>query len=139
MLRGIPDLRTTFSLVGDISSLHDPGAGDSWTDELPGAEFMQDEGPLPVKIQWIYSEDGVTWQDAPVSISGRLSDTKIEGNAIAAELETRRGDVDRGRPRRLSHEDQMARGRAQSPSVVDRGCEYMRKLAQVGYKVAFPS
>lgn len=118
LLAGAPDQRSSFTLSG-------VGA------EIRGA-FLQDAGPLQVTIQWIHSADGVNWSDAPVRVRGRMSQPVIKEGAVNIEVETRKGDVDRGRPRKVSHEDQQAR----YPG--DRGCEYMRQNAQVEYDTAWP-
>lgn len=95
--------------------------------------FMQDPGPLTVEVNWIYSEDnGKTWTRLPRKYVGRLSNPKFVNNVYQVELETYAGDVDRGRPRRWSDEDQ----RAYYPG--DKGMEYMRELEQGIDKVLWP-
>lgn len=107
---GEPDRRVTLTLSGIPRDLR--------------REFLQDEGPLPVTVGWIYSTDrGGTWTEIPISFRGRLSTPALSDGVLTVEIETQRGDVDRGRPLRWSHEDQQRR----FPG--DLGMEYMRKLA----------
>ena len=102
---------------------------------LPRAQknaFLQDPGPLTVELEWIYSDDqGQTWARVPRKFVGRLSRPRIVDGIYTIEIETWGGDVDRGRPRKWSHEDQRAR------DPTDRGMEYMRPLA-AGVETRWP-
>ncbi len=97
------------------------------------AQFLQDSGPLPVTVGWIYSQDrGGTWAEAPISFRGRLSSPTMSEGVLTVEVETQRGDVDRGLPLRWSHEDQQRR----FPG--DEGLEHMRALSQQGVESSWP-
>ena len=97
------------------------------------AQFLQDSGPLPVTVGWIYSQDrGASWQEASIKFRGRLSGPSMTEGTLTVELETQRGDVDRGRPLRWSHEDQQRR----HPD--DLGLEHMRALSQQGVESSWP-
>ena len=88
------------------------------------AAVLQDPGPLPVEINWIYSTDqGQSWTRLPRKFVGRLSSPTIQNGIYTIEIETYGGDVDRGRPLKWSDEDQQDR----APG--DKGLEYMRQLA----------
>lgn len=121
---GEPDKRVTLSLSG-----------------VPRASrrrFLQDVGPKEVVIEWIFSLDrGKTWSKAPNDMTpftfrGQLSSPSMTQGVLTVEVETMRGDVDRGRPLPWSHEDQQQR----HPG--DRGMEYMRILANEGVTTAWP-
>ncbi len=95
------------------------------------AEFLQDLGPLETTVEWIYSTDrGASWNKLPLSYRGRLSSPAMRNGAL--ELETQRGDVDRGKPLRWSHEDQQRR------HADDEGLEHMRALARQGVGTTWP-
>ena len=97
------------------------------------ARFLQDVGPLPVTVGWTYSQDqGAGWSEASVSFRGRLSAPSMSQGALTVELETQRGDVDRSRPLRWSHEDQQRR------FPEDLGLEHMRALSQQGVSTSWP-
>ena len=93
-------------------------------------QFLQDVGPRQVTVEWVYSRDrGASWHlipnaAAPLSFKGRLSTPSLSQGGLTVEVETLRGDVDRGQPRRWSHEDQQRR------YAGDDGLEYMRVLAR---------
>ena len=94
--------------------------------------LLQDPGPLTVEIRWIYSIDnGVNWLMVPRRFVGRLSTPVIRDGRYTIEIETYGGDVDRGRPLKWSHEDQMRR----FPG--DRGLEYMRAISE-GVEISWP-
>lgn len=116
---GEPDKRVTLSLSGIPRALR--------------RQFLQDVGPKEVLIEWIFSRDrGVTWSKIPISFRGRLSTPSLSEGAFQIEIETQRGDVDRGRPLRWSHEDQQRR----HPG--DLGLEHMRALAKQGVETGWP-
>ena len=97
------------------------------------AQFLQDSGPLPVTVGWIYSQDrGGTWAEVPIKFRGRLSSPSLVAGQLTVEVETQRGDVDQGIPLRWSHEDQQRR----FPG--DKGLEYMRALSQQGVESSWP-
>ena len=94
--------------------------------------LLQDPGPLTVEIRWIYSIDnGVTWLIVPRRFVGRLSTPVIRDGTYTIEIETYGGDIDRGRPLKWSHEDQIRR----FPG--DRGLEYMRAISE-GVEITWP-
>lgn len=96
------------------------------------SQFIQDLGPLVTTVQWLRSEDyGQTWV-VTSTFTGRLSRPVIQDGQIVVELETERGDVDRGKVVRWSHEDQGLR------FTGDKGLEYMRVLAQQGIDTTWP-
>ena len=95
--------------------------------------FLQDYGPKKVQIWWIFSLDnGQTWHEAPLKFIGRLSSPLMEDGELRVEIETLRGDVDHGTPKRWSHEDQQRR------FTGDKGFEYMRALSQQGVDTTWP-
>ena len=97
------------------------------------AALMQDPGPVPVLIQFISSADkGVTWTLAGGRHLGRLSNPSLTGGVYSIEIETYRGDADRGRPQKWSHERQVARG-----GGGDLAFEMSGKLAS-GIEVRWP-
>lgn len=116
---GEPDKRVTLRLSGIPRALR--------------RQFLQDVGPMEVLIEWIFSKDrGSTWQKIPISFQGRLSTPSLAQGVLTVEVETMRGDVDRGHPLRWSHEDQQRRHSG------DKGMEYMRALAQQGVQTEWP-
>ena len=117
---GDPDQRMTITLSGIPADMR--------------RKFLQDVGPAAVTIEWIYSNDsGKTWSKiTDLSFRGRLSTPGLSEGAFQIEVETQRGDVDRGRPLRWSHEDQLRR----FPS--DKGLEHMRALAREGTETGWP-
>ena len=117
---GEPDKRLTITLSGIPRALRE--------------RFLQDVGPAPVTIEWIFSRDsGATWNKIEnLSFQGRLSTPGLSDGVFQIEIETRRGDVDRGQPRRWSHEDQRRR------FSEDLGLEHMRALAQQGVETGWP-
>lgn len=120
---GEPDKRVTLSLSGIPRALR--------------RQFLQDVGPKGVLIEWVFSLDrGKTWSKAPstapFAFRGRLSTPSLVQGVLTVEVETMRGDVDRGRPLRWSHEDQQRR------HPEDKGMEYMRRLANEGVTTAWP-
>ena len=83
----------------------------SVTDPALRMAFLQDPGPVLVEVRFIYSADrGLTWAVAGGKHLGRLSSPVITNAAYTVEIETYRGDADRGRPVRWSHERQVKRG-----------------------------
>ncbi len=116
---GDPDRRMTLTLSGIPTDTR--------------RKFLQDVGPLPAMIEWIYSNNsGASWQKIPLSFRGRLSTPAFSDGTFQIEIETLRGDVDRGRPLRWSHEDQQRR------FPEDKGLEHMRTLAQQGVETGWP-
>ena len=119
LVAGNPDRRSVLTIAGIDPTLR--------------ADFLQDVGPVPVIVQWIYSDDGgATWTDAPVRFVGRISTCKGSEGQFEMEVETLKGDVLRGRPEKISHEDQQRRFKN------DRGLEYMRALSQKGFDSGWP-
>ncbi len=117
---GDPDRRLTLTLSGIPKDLR--------------SKFLQDAGPQKTTVEWVYSQDsGKSWRRIEdLSFRGRLSTPSLVEGALQVEIETLRGDVDRGRPLRWSHEDQQRR----FPG--DKGLEYMRALAQQGQEASWP-
>ena len=115
---GSPDKRLTISL-GVIPP-------------LMRAKFLQDVGPILVEVNWILrSGPGASWSILTPVYRGRLSNPEMAGGVLKVQLETLRGDVEKGRPLRWSHEDQQTRSG-------DRGMEYMRSLAGKGVETTWP-
>ncbi len=74
------------------------------------AALLQDPGPVPVEVSWIYSNNsGRTWTRVPRSVKGRLSKPQIKDGIYTIEMETYSGDIDRGRQINWSHEEQLRR------------------------------
>ena len=117
---GDPDKRLTITLSGIPTDIR--------------STFLQDVGPLPVTVEWVYSSDsGESWQKVPgVLFRGRLSTPVLSEGVFEIEIETERGDVDRGRPLTWSDEDQRRR------FTDDHGLEYMRQLSREGTESAWP-
>ena len=116
---GDPDKRMQISLSGIPTDLR--------------SQFLKDAGPVPVTVEWISSQDlGSIWSKLPIAFKGRMSTPSMSVGVLTAELETQRGDVDRGRPLRWSHEDQQRR------FTGDLGLEYMRALSQQGADTSWP-
>ncbi len=116
---GSPDRRMTITLSGIPQDLR--------------TQFLEDVGAVKVKVEWIYSSDqGASWSLAPVSFSGRLSTPALGDGSLTVELETLRGDVDRGQPRHWSDGDQRRR------TADDLGMEYMAQLARKGVETGWP-
>lgn len=96
-------------------------------------EFLQDRGPFGVTVHYLGREGpGGAVVLLPVKFVGRASSPAIVQRLLKLELETLKGDVDRGVVLYWSHEDQQAR----FPD--DRGLEYMRKLAEEGIDTTWP-
>ena len=75
------------------------------------AALLQDEGPALVEVQFLHSADrGITWTIAGARAMGRLSSPVLRDGIYSVEIETYKGDVDRGRPAKWSHERQVKRG-----------------------------
>ena len=116
---GEPDRRMTIQLSGIPAAIRQ--------------QFLQDVGPAAVTVEWIYSENsGKDWVKIPVAFRGRLSTPNLSEGVLTIEIETPRGDVDRGRPLRWSHEDQQRR------FAGDKGMEHMSALAQGGVDTSWP-
>lgn len=97
------------------------------------AEFLQDRGPFGVVIHYLgRSGPGGAVVLLPVRFVGRASSPAIVQRMLKLELETLKGDVDRGTVRYWSHEDQQAL----FPG--DKGLEHMRKLAEEGVDTTWP-
>jgi len=81
------------------------------TDPAVRAALLQDEGPTLIEVQFVHSADrGRTWRIVGNRHIGRLSSPLLRDGAYSVEIETYRGDVDRGRPAKWSHERQSKRG-----------------------------
>ena len=117
---GEPDRRMKIEISGIPNSLR--------------GKFLQDIGPLPVLIEWVWSSDsGATWNKLrDIQFRGRLSSPSFANGVFSVELETYRGDVDRGAPRLWSHEVQQRR------TAGDKGMEYMRLLSREGIETGWP-
>jgi len=73
------------------------------------AELLNDPGPALVKVEWYISKDeGKSLIKIPREFHGKLSNPYIEDRIYTVELETIKGDVDRGRISMWSHEGQQA-------------------------------
>ena len=95
-------------------------------------QFLIDNGPYNVEVDWVYSEDnGATWERLGRKLIGQLSRPIIKSQTYQIEVETIHGDIDRGEVQYWSDEDQKAK----YPS--DRGMEYMRKLSE-GIDIKWP-
>ena len=94
---GTPDHRSTLTLSGIPAHLR--------------AFFLQDHGPLPISIKYIYRpRASEIWTEVPnAGFAGVFSNVDLAEGQIIMELETLQGDADRGRPRYWSHEDQRYR------------------------------
>lgn len=61
------------------------------------AAFMQDDGPVPIRVEWLFSKDnGLSWKKMPLRFVGRLSNPTMQNQVLTVEIETFSGDVDRG-------------------------------------------
>ena len=79
-------------------------------DDVDKSFLLDDIGPKTVLVTFIFSRDkGLTWREAPGSHRGRLSSPSYRSGIYSIEIETYRGDADRGRPQRWSHERQVKR------------------------------
>lgn len=95
-------------------------------------QFLIDNGPYHIEIDWIYSEDnGATWQRLERKLIGQLSRPLIKNQIYTIEIETIHGDVDRGEVKYWSDEDQ----KREYPG--DRGLEYMRAISE-GIDIKWP-
>ena len=75
------------------------------------AALLQDEGPTLVEVQFLHSTDrGITWTIVGGRYLGRLSSPLLRDGVYSVEIETYKGDIDRGRPAKWSHERQVKRG-----------------------------
>ena len=96
-------------------------------------ELLNDPGPVRVEMRWIASHDqGATWEFLPLRFVGRLSKPAMRDGIYTIELERYVGTVDRGAPRRWSHEQQQVRTHG-----VDKGFEFVRGLSQ-GKEIRWP-
>ena len=85
------------------------------------AKFLQDRGPLDTTVTFIKSTDnGATWSATGWILQGKLSTPDIRDEVLTVEVETFKGDVDRGRIVVWSHEEQQRR----HPG--DKGLAYLR-------------
>lgn len=100
------------------------------------AQFLQDAGPLSVTLRFarVTRDSGTspTISALPTLMTGKLSTAQMREGILRVEVETVRGDVDRGLPQMWSDQDQQSR----SPG--DRFFEHMRALANQGIDVAWP-
>ena len=86
-------------------------------------------GGAALRVSEVETASGEPDRRVTLTLSGIPRDLRREflqdegSLPVTVEIETQRGDVDRGRPLRWSHEDQQRR----FPD--DLGMEYMRKLA----------
>ena len=97
------------------------------------ARYGVDPGPIPIEIGFAQSGDaGATWTKLTKRHAGRASLPNLEGRELSIEIETLRGDVDRGGELVWSDESQQA----EFPG--DRGMEYNRAIAAGDVEVAWP-
>ena len=97
------------------------------------ARYGVDPGPIPIEIGFAQSGDsGATWTKLTKRHVGRASLPSLEGRELSIEIETLRGDVDRGGELVWSDESQQA----EFPG--DRGMEYNRAIAAGDVEVAWP-
>ena len=116
---GTPDNRASISL--------------SLAEEADYLEYGVDPGPLPVEIGFARSDDsGATWTALSKKHKGRMSLPSIEGRELSFEIETLRGDVDRGGELVWSDESQRAE------FLQDNGLGYVRPIAAGDIEVAWP-
>lgn len=95
------------------------------TDPNIRAVFLQDIGPEPVTLRWISSDDrGISWTLIPIIFVGRVSVSNMRDGLFSCEFETYTGSVDKGLPKKWSHESQMSR----VPGQVDRFLEMTRAI-----------
>ena len=91
------------------------------TDTSVRAKFLVDRGPLDTIVTFIKSTDsGATWSRTGWAVTGKLSTPLISDQTAIIEIETFKGDVDRGRVIVWSDEEQQRR----NPG--DRGFAYLR-------------
>ena len=81
--------------------------------------LLQDIGPAPVRVYWIFDR-GKGWEISAFRIVGVLSAPEIAGAVATFEIETIAGQVDVRNLRMWSHSDQLRR------DPTDYGFEYMR-------------
>jgi len=95
--------------------------------------LTEDSGPVAITVGWAKSSDhGQTWTASTRKLQGQLSLASIEGGSINLEVETLRGDVDRGGILVWSHEAQ------QDEYPGDLGLEYTRQLAGGEIDIGWP-
>ena len=95
-------------------------------------QFLIDNGPYNIEVDWIYSEDnGANWKRLERKLIGQLSRPLIKSQVYTIEIETIHGDVDRGEVLYWSDEDQ----KMSYPG--DRGMEYMRAISE-GIDIKWP-
>ena len=93
---GVPNRRTTASFAV--------------VDPTMRAALLQDDGPVLVKVRFLQSTNrGKTWTAVGNQHLGRLSNPRLADGVYSVEIETYRGDIDRGRPIKWSHERQVKR------------------------------
>ena len=91
------------------------------SDTTVRTKFLSDRGPLDTTITFIKSTDnGATWSATGWVLRGKLSTPDIRNQALTVEVETFKGDVDRGRIVAWSHEEQQRR------HTGDKGFAYLR-------------
>lgn len=94
--------------------------------------LIEETGPVPVIVRWIYSSDnGLTWNDTGLIVSGFLSSPLLSDGVYTATIATYSGDVSRRTPHRWSAEDQRAR------NAQDGGMDDMRRLGR-GIEIGWP-
>lgn len=117
---GLPDGRAGFSVAVPEDADYDA--------------LSEDSGPVEVIVGWAKSTDnGQTWTALSRKVVGRMSTATIEGRVVNVEIETLRGDVDRGGVATWSHEDQQAE------FAGDLGFEYARALAEGDVEIGWPN
>ena len=85
----------------------------SVTDPTVRQSLLADPGPVPIEVTFIFSRDkGLTWTAAGGKHLGRLSKPEITNGQYRVEIETYRGDADRGQTGSLV---------ALSPGAEERG------------------
>lgn len=134
---------TTYTAVGGIVAINGvdirTGQQDSRVQiqlQIPNnairAQLLQDPGYVEVLIRWVeHSENMTDLTILPKSYRGVLSDARIVDDLYTIEVETRKGDIDRGRVKYISDESQ----RADYPN--DRAFEFQRQFAQ-GFEIRWP-
>ena len=94
--------------------------------------YSRDFGSPRVLLQWIYSTDGINWIKLVRQYRGRVSSVVSDGGTLTVEVESKKGDVDRGLV--IYWNDESHRRRYPS----DTGFRHLRNLQEVGAQVTWP-
>lgn len=118
------------------------------TEEMQISDLLVDPGPIVVEILFLRRlPNTIDWEELPRKFVGRLSRPQIQDNVYTMELETDRGDVDRGRTIFWSQEgqrwvraqpDHIAADRTPDAAFSDDFLVHMRRLA-AGIETRWPT